>query len=186
MCLKTGETLSWCWFSFANVSNWRLFSHANFAACPSVSFRTGLEGLYLAAFSMPASLAEKNESTRRIIQTLVWFTLALIISVYVTDIQYAIALIGGLAALYIFFFPGKQVSYNTGLGYPKPDKANPVFSKNLIYFLCLFSEVFTLFILQVWVWIISNYTKHISELNIILSSALALTSFWTMWPRSII
>ena len=92
--------------------SWKLFNHANFAACPSVSYRTGLEGLYLAAFNMPASLAEKNESTRRIVQTLAWFTLALIISVYVTDIQYAISLIGGLAALYIFFFPGKQISYN--------------------------------------------------------------------------
>ena len=56
---------------------------------------------------MPPSLAEINESRRRIVQTLVWFSLALIISVYVTDIQYAIALIGGLAALFIFFFPGK-------------------------------------------------------------------------------
>jgi len=68
--------------------------------------RTSLEGLYLAAFRIPPSLAAKNESTRRIVQTLLWFTLALIISVYVTDIQYAISLIGGLAALYIFFFPG--------------------------------------------------------------------------------
>ena len=62
---------------------------------------------------MPPSFAEINESRRRIVQTLVWFTLALIISVYVTDIQYAIALIGGLAALFIFFFPGKQIAYNT-------------------------------------------------------------------------
>lgn len=86
-----------------------------------MSCRTGLEGLYLAAFKMPPSVAEKNESTRRIIQTLVWFTLALIISMYVTDIQYAIALIGGLAALYIFFFPGEQISYNTKLGCSKPE-----------------------------------------------------------------
>ena len=61
---------------------------------------------------MPPSFAEKNESTRRIVQTLVWFTLALIISLYVTDIQYAIDLIGGLTALFIFFFPGKQITYD--------------------------------------------------------------------------
>ena len=59
---------------------------------------------------MPPSFAEINESRRRIVQTLLWFTSALIISVYVTDIQDAIALIGGLAALFIFFFPGKQIA----------------------------------------------------------------------------
>lgn len=93
----------------------------------SVSYRTGLEGLYLAAFRISPSLAEKNESTRRIVQTLLWFTLALIISVYVTDIQYAISLIGGLAALYIFFFPGEQTSYNPELGCSKTDQASPGF-----------------------------------------------------------
>lgn len=77
-----------------------------------MSYRSCLEGLYLAAFRMPPSFAEKNESTRRIVQTLVWFTLALIISLYVTDIQYAIDLIGGMTALFIFFFPGKQITCN--------------------------------------------------------------------------
>jgi len=64
---------------------------------------------------MPPSFAEINESRRRIVQTLVWFSSALIISVYVTDIQYAIALIGGLAALFIFFFPGKKMAFNAKL-----------------------------------------------------------------------
>ena len=68
--------------------------------------------MYLAAFRMPPSFAEINETRRRIVQTLVWFTSALIISVFVTDIQYAIALIGGLAALFIFFFPGKKIAFN--------------------------------------------------------------------------
>lgn len=68
--------------------------------------RSCLEGLYLAAFRMPPTLAEIYEKRRRIIQTLVWFGSALIIAVYVKDIQYAIALIGGLAALFIFFYPG--------------------------------------------------------------------------------
>jgi len=59
---------------------------------------------------MPPSFAETNESRRRVVQTLVWFTSSLIISVYVKDIQYAVTLIGGLAALFIFFFPGKQIT----------------------------------------------------------------------------
>lgn len=71
-----------------------------------VTYRSCLEGLYLAAFRMPPTLAERYEKRRRIIQTLLWFGSSLIIAAYVKDIQYAIALIGGLAALFIFFYPG--------------------------------------------------------------------------------
>ena len=66
-----------------------------------------MEGLYLAFFRMPPGIAEINESRRRIIQTLVWFGLSLIVAVFVKDIGYAVALIGGLAALFIFFYPGE-------------------------------------------------------------------------------
>lgn len=55
---------------------------------------------------MSPALAEVNERERRIIQTLIWFALSLIIALYVTHIEKAVALIGGLAALFIFFFPG--------------------------------------------------------------------------------
>lgn len=65
-----------------------------------------MEGLYLSFFRMPPALAEVHERERRIIQTIVWFSLSLIVSVFVKDIGYAVALIGGLAALFIFFFPG--------------------------------------------------------------------------------
>ena len=55
---------------------------------------------------MPPALAELNERRRRIIQTLVWFGLSLVVAVFVKDIGYAVAIIGGLAALFIFFYPG--------------------------------------------------------------------------------
>ena len=112
----------------------------------SVFYRTGVEGLYLAAFRIPPSLAAKNESTRRIVQTLLWFTLALIISVYVTDIQYAISLIGGLAALYIFFFPGEQISYNPELGCSKTDQASPGLARIFHFIFCNFSVRFHIYI----------------------------------------
>ena len=66
-----------------------------------------MEGLYLSFFRMPPSLAEVHERQRRTIQTIVWFSLSLIVAVFVKDIGYAVALIGGLAALFIFFFPGR-------------------------------------------------------------------------------
>ncbi|KAK2559615.1 putative sodium-coupled neutral amino acid transporter 7 [Acropora cervicornis] len=68
--------------------------------------RSCVEGLYLALFRMSPAVAEVNERKRRIIQTLIWFGLSLIIALFVTDIGKAVALIGGLAALFIFFFPG--------------------------------------------------------------------------------
>ena len=71
-----------------------------------VSCRSCVEGLYLALFRMSPAVAEVNERKRRIIQTLIWFGLSLIIALFVTDIAKAVALIGGLAALFIFFFPG--------------------------------------------------------------------------------
>ena len=71
-----------------------------------------MEGLYLSFFRMPPALAEVHERQRRIIQTLVWFSLSLIVSVFVKDIGYAVALIGGLAALFIFFFPGRLSEIN--------------------------------------------------------------------------
>ena len=57
---------------------------------------------------MPPGIAERHAKRRRIIQTLVWFTLSLLISVNVPSIGYAVALIGGLAALFIFVVPGKR------------------------------------------------------------------------------
>lgn len=68
--------------------------------------RSCVEGLYLSFFRMSPALAEVNERRRRIVQTLVWFALSLVIALFVTDIGYAVALIGGLAALFIFFYPG--------------------------------------------------------------------------------
>ena len=81
---------------------------------------------------MPPALAEVHERQRRIIQTIVWFSLSLIVSVFVKDIGYAVALIGGLAALFIFFFPGR-------LSEIKP-RAN---GHNIVgcYMLCPFAHV---------------------------------------------
>ena len=71
-----------------------------------MSCRSCVEGLYLTFLRMTPAVAEIHEKRRRIIQTLVWFGLSLLVSVFVKDIGYAVALIGGLAALFIFFYPG--------------------------------------------------------------------------------
>lgn len=60
----------------------------------------------MAAFSVPPTKAGKDEKQRRIIEILLWFGLSLIISLCVQDVLYAITFVGGLAALFIFFYPG--------------------------------------------------------------------------------
>ena len=67
-----------------------------------------MDGLYVAAFSVPPTKAGTDEKQRRIIEILLWFGLSLIISLCVQDVLYAITFVGGLAALFIFFYPGKQ------------------------------------------------------------------------------
>ena len=68
-----------------------------------------MESMYLALLSIPPETAQKHEDRRRIIQTLIWFTLCLIISINVPSIGYAVALIGGLATFFIFIVPGKKL-----------------------------------------------------------------------------
>lgn len=68
--------------------------------------RSCLDGLYVAAFSVPATKAETDEKRQRILQILAWIGLSLIISIYMQDVLYAITFVGGLAALFIFFYPG--------------------------------------------------------------------------------
>ncbi|XP_059148108.1 sodium-coupled neutral amino acid transporter 7-like [Physella acuta] len=47
-----------------------------------------------------------REKTRRVITTLVWFTLTLILSVFIPNIGVVIEILGAFAAAYIFVFPG--------------------------------------------------------------------------------
>ena len=50
--------------------------------------------------------AERHELFRRIIETVTWFSFALILAAVIPNIGVAISLIGGIAALFIFVFPG--------------------------------------------------------------------------------
>lgn len=51
--------------------------------------------------------AESWERPRRIIETLLWFVGALLLAAVIPDIGSAINMISGLAAMFIFVFPGE-------------------------------------------------------------------------------
>ncbi|XP_028257764.1 sodium-coupled neutral amino acid transporter 7 [Parambassis ranga] len=68
--------------------------------------RAVIEGLWLRFQGEQVEVCVRREQRRRILQTLVWFVITLILALFIPDIGRVISLIGGLAACFIFVFPG--------------------------------------------------------------------------------
>ncbi|XP_056604731.1 sodium-coupled neutral amino acid transporter 7 [Triplophysa dalaica] len=68
--------------------------------------RAVLEGLWLRFKGEEVETDVAKERRRRILQTIIWFCLTLILALFIPDIGRVISLIGGLAACFIFVFPG--------------------------------------------------------------------------------
>jgi len=79
------------------------FPHRSVIMCP---LRAVIEGLWLRFQGEQVELCVRREQRRRILQTLVWFTITLTLALFIPDIGRVISLIGGLAACFIFVFPG--------------------------------------------------------------------------------
>lgn len=68
--------------------------------------RAVIEGLWLRFSREQVDLCVIRERRRRILQTTVWFSTTLALALFIPDIGKVISLIGGLAACFIFVFPG--------------------------------------------------------------------------------
>ncbi|XP_072236605.1 sodium-coupled neutral amino acid transporter 7 [Leuresthes tenuis] len=68
--------------------------------------RAVIEGLWLRFQDEQVEVCVRRERRRRILQTLVWFVVTLVLALFIPDIGRVISLIGGLAACFIFVFPG--------------------------------------------------------------------------------
>ncbi|CAL8383237.1 unnamed protein product [Arctogadus glacialis] len=68
--------------------------------------RAVVEGLWLRCRGEQVELCVVRERRRRILQTVVWFSSTLALALFIPDIGKVISLIGGLAACFIFVFPG--------------------------------------------------------------------------------
>ncbi|XP_034045454.1 putative sodium-coupled neutral amino acid transporter 7 [Thalassophryne amazonica] len=68
--------------------------------------RAVIEGLWLRFHGEEVEVCVRREQRRRILQTLVWFVVTLVLALFIPDIGRVISLIGGLAACFIFIFPG--------------------------------------------------------------------------------
>lgn len=76
------------------------------AAEPLSCGRAVIEGLWLRYQGTPVEEDVGRERRRRVLQTLVWFLLTLLLALFIPDIGKVISVIGGLAACFIFVFPG--------------------------------------------------------------------------------
>ena len=56
---------------------------------------------------MPPDGIARGEKCRRIVMTVLWFGVSLLLAVIVPNIGVVIALLGGLAAVFVFIFPGQ-------------------------------------------------------------------------------
>ncbi|XP_061600036.1 sodium-coupled neutral amino acid transporter 7 isoform X2 [Cololabis saira] len=68
--------------------------------------RAVIEGLWLRFQGEQVEVCVRRERRRRILQTLIWFVITLVLALFIPDIGRVISLIGGLAACFIFVFPG--------------------------------------------------------------------------------
>lgn len=69
--------------------------------------RAVLEGLWLRYTGVTVEEDVVRERRRRLLQTISWFLLTLLLALFIPDIGKVISVIGGLAACFIFIFPGR-------------------------------------------------------------------------------
>ncbi|XP_049642088.1 sodium-coupled neutral amino acid transporter 7 [Suncus etruscus] len=68
--------------------------------------RAVVEGLWLRYQGTPVEEDVGRERRRRLLQTFTWFLLTLLLALFIPDIGRVISVVGGLAACFIFVFPG--------------------------------------------------------------------------------
>ena len=68
--------------------------------------RAALDNIYIFVRKLPPDLIAIGEKRRRVVMTTVWFFISLFLAVIVPNIGMVIALLGGLAAVFVFIFPG--------------------------------------------------------------------------------
>ena len=73
--------------------------------------RSAVIGLWLRIRKLTVAEIENHRKKRRIITSLIWFFSSLAVAIIVPTIGKAIAIVGALAAHFIFTFPGQLSSF---------------------------------------------------------------------------
>ena len=69
--------------------------------------RAAIDSIWITIRQPSAADVIRHERKRRIVIVLVWFVTSLLIAIVVPNIGDVISVLGGLAALFAFMFPGK-------------------------------------------------------------------------------
>ena len=77
-----------------------------------------VDGIVVKFSRLDVYAAERSEKRRRVVITLSWFVLVLVLALVVPNIRVAIDLISGVASLFIFTFPGLMLLKSVNLGAP--------------------------------------------------------------------
>ena len=80
-----------------------------------VDHRVAIDSLLVEVGRRSADDVDVMERRRRVITTLIWFIITLLIALFIPDIGVIISLLGGLAAIFIFVFPGRQIQCSIGI-----------------------------------------------------------------------
>lgn len=70
--------------------------------------RIEVEKLVGYAMKSSGAVSQRHDLIRRCIISIVWFISSLLIALYVPNIAVVIDVLGALAAMFIFFFPGRR------------------------------------------------------------------------------
>ncbi|GFR96736.1 sodium-coupled neutral amino acid transporter [Elysia marginata] len=88
--------------------------------------RAGFECIWTTMWQMSVEEMIRHEKVRRIITTVVWFGLTLVLSISIPNIGVVIQVLGAFAAIFIFIFPGmcllKSMQNLLESGVPQPRK----------------------------------------------------------------
>jgi len=99
--------------------------------------RTAFESIWAHMWSLTPEESAMGERRRRIVIVTVWFFSSLGLAVIVPDIAVVIAVLGGLAALFIFIFPGLCLLQVLLQGYVRYDASNSHTNRNNVKFMLL-------------------------------------------------
>lgn len=69
--------------------------------------RAGLDSMWCYFWNMSEQDSQVNETKRRVTMTILWFLATLVLTLFIPNIGVMISLLGSLAAVFIFIFPGK-------------------------------------------------------------------------------
>ena len=70
-------------------------------------FRAAVESVWIDLLKVSPERVASEERMRRVVQASSWFVSSLVLAIFIPNIGVVIALLGGLAAIFIFVFPGK-------------------------------------------------------------------------------